>query len=97
MKKFAKILVVALTVCLIVGVMAVSASAADSDTAAGTIETVTPKLGQVGGAGNAAQKCITNTNPFKNSTHDGASHGGFVIIAHLLVITAGSSTKQESG
>lgn len=30
MKKFAKILVVALTVCLIVGVMAVSASAADS-------------------------------------------------------------------
>ena len=63
MKKFAKILVVALTVCLVVGVMAVSASAAvdlpTADEVNGQISEKTGSFAYAGNAGNDSNLCVT--------------------------------------
>ena len=77
MKKFAKILVVALTVCLIVGVMAVSTSAAvtRSNDAPGIITEKSFTTSATGNAGNSSYNCTSATNGVANYSHNGTSHG----------------------
>lgn len=75
MKKFAKILVVALTVCLIVGVMAVTASAAALIPKEGSYTDLEAVLGNSGNASKNTYCCYSLSNGIMtNGAHNGASH-----------------------